>query len=728
MDFLNTAMLWGLAAGSIPLIIHLLNRRRHRVVHWGAMRFLRISYVTRHRRIRIEELILLLLRTLLIMVLVAAMARPFLTSRMFSSAKNHKDLVILLDSSFSMALKDRGASIFDRAREEAEKAVDTLSTGDSVSVILASRTPRPLLSEPSYDFEKVRKALARSHESLSSLDIPRSLDRAFAFLKKGANPVAEILIITDGQRHGWFTGEVNRWKYVAEQLAESKRKPRIYVLTIPRRGTVANLGLGELTLRRTVVGTDRDVRITVNVRNTGEVALGPQRLSFAVDGKQPVPVTVERLLPGTSAPVSFSHRFDTPGSHYVAANLEQDLLPPDDRVYLGLEVLDTLPVLLVDGSSSPDPMKRETLFLASALEPTPKYVVRPTVIAPAALAATDLGAFAAVVLVDVGQLSSEDTTKLEDFVRSGGGLLIVPGEQVKPQIYSTTLWRGGEGLLPAEMLKLEGDAVKRDKPLGIHLSGLTHETMQLLADAEKSDLNQALVYRYVKLAAPAGGAGASVVLRLANGDPLLVEKDFGRGRVMVTACSLDTSWSNLPVCTSYVVLVHELIYYLSSPLLPARNIPAGEPLVVKLDEQTPADEVELLLPMGGLKKLPIERRQGRRTATYLDTTEAGLYEASYRARRGLVKEYYVVNFEPAESDLTLLGSSSREIVSSQTGAKFFADWASLEGALRVGYSIREIWRWLAVLTVVLLVVEVVLTQRFSRRKAAGVEGVQFGTG
>jgi len=217
-------------------------------------------------------------------------------------------------------------------------------------------------------------------------------------------------------------------------------------------------------------------------------------------------------------------------------------------------------------------------------------------------------------------------------------------------------------------------------------------------------------------------------MRLANGDPFLMEKDFGRGRVMVSACSLDASWSNLPLGSSYVVLVHELIYYLSSPLLPARNLPAGEPLVVQLDEKAPAEEVELLLPLGGVRKLPVERRQGRRTATSLETTEAGLYEASYKGSRGAVREYYVVNFEPAESNLAPLGRTLREEVSGRTGTKFFGDWATLEGALRVGENVREIWRWLAALTVLLLVAEVALTRRFSRRKAPGLDGVPFGTG
>jgi hypothetical protein len=728
MDFLNGIMLFGLVAASIPIIIHLLNRRRYRVIEWGAMRFLKQSFITRHRRIRIEELILLALRTLLLVVLVLALARPELISKVFSSSGSRKDMVIVLDSSFSTALKDQGSTIFERERGQALKIVQTLSRGDTVAVVLASRTPRPLLPEPSYDFDKVSEALSRAHESLSSLDMPRSLDRALSILKKGSNPVREIVVITDGQRVGWAAGDQNRWKYLADELASFKEKPRIYVLNVNRRDTVANFGLSEMTLRRTVVGTDRDVRVEVKVTNTGEVAFGPRRLIFTVDGKAPRPVTIERLMPGASATPAFTTRFTTPGGHFISASLEEDLLPADDRAYFGLEVLESLPVLLVDGRPSPDnPSARETLFLEAVLQPTPQYVVKPTVISPSALADADLGLYRSVVLANVGQLSSADAAKLEDYVRKGGGLLIAPGDQVTPELLNTVLYKRGEGLMPAEVVGMVGDLAKRDKPFAPNMSGLTHQTLRLIAQPDKSDLADTRVYRYFKMSA-SGTAGAGVIARLNNGDPLLVEKSYGRGRVVAAACPLDGDWSNLPLRASYVVLAHELIYYLSSPLLPARNIPAGEPLVVKLDEKSPADEVEVALPMGRREKVAVERREGSRVAIFAGTAEAGLYEVAYRGNRGPVHEYYVVNFDPAESDLTPLGTSSREIVTNQTGAKFYSDWSSIEGALKAGEGKREIWRWLAVFTVVLLLVEIVLTRLFSGRRAAADKGVTFGTG
>ena len=726
MGFLNLVMLWGLVAASIPIIIHLLNRRRYRVIDWGAMRFLKMSVVTRHRRLKIEELILLILRTLLIVLLVLALARPLIMG--LSTAEARRDVVIILDGSMSMSLKEGPPSLFDRARDAARETLRTLRPADSVGVVLGTRSPRALLPELSYDREKVDRALQRSHESLSSFDAIKALDRAFAMLRKGSNPNAEILVITDGQRYGWYTTDSNRWRYVAEQMADLPHKPRITVLALERHGDISNFSIGEIALRRTVVGTDRDVRVTVSVRNTGDRAFGPEQVSFAVDGKNPRLAGADRLDPGTSSSVPFLHRFSAPGSHYIVAELpkDHDQIGLDDRAWFGLEVLDSLPVLLVDGSGSIAPSDRATAFLDAALAPTQQYVIRPSVVTPAGFSAVDLAHYRAVVLADVPSLTPADTAKLEDFVRAGNGLLIAPGARVKPEVYNASLWKEGEGLLPAQMISVAGDPASRDKPFMLHLSGLTHETLQLLADPERSDLQETQIWRYFKLAPPAGTAGSAVILRLEGGDPFLVEKDFGRGRVLMTSAPLDASWSNLFMRTSFVVLTHEMVYYLSSPLIPARNVPAGEPLVVSLDEATLATAVDVNLPMGGQRTLPVERREGRRVAVLADTNEGGLYEVAYTGRRGEVKEYYVVNVEPEESDLTPLSNSARETLQGRPGMTFYTDWARVEASLKAGQGTREFWRWLAILTVLMLIVEIALTRWFSRRRASEVEGVQFG--
>ena len=138
---LNPLMAWiGAAAVSVPSIIHLLNRRKFERVVWAAMRFLRVSVEQNQRRIRVEDMLLLALRCLLLLLLGLALARPTIRSvaagGWFGQAKVTS--VVLLDNSYSMSAADGAKSRFENAKEAAVKAIDSLPAGSSVSVLLAS--------------------------------------------------------------------------------------------------------------------------------------------------------------------------------------------------------------------------------------------------------------------------------------------------------------------------------------------------------------------------------------------------------------------------------------------------------------------------------------------------------------------------------------------------------------------------------------------------------------
>src|SRR5436309_5168852 len=110
-------MLIGLAGIAIPIIIHLLNRKRFQVVDWGAMQFLQLSETTR-RRILIEELLLLLLRMGLIALFVVALAAPWFDSPALARfGGGDRDVVLIFDGSYSMGFRDKGPSAHDAAKE-----------------------------------------------------------------------------------------------------------------------------------------------------------------------------------------------------------------------------------------------------------------------------------------------------------------------------------------------------------------------------------------------------------------------------------------------------------------------------------------------------------------------------------------------------------------------------------------------------------------------------------
>src|SRR5689334_218980 len=159
--FLNPGFLGALALVSIPLIIHLLRRRKLKVIRWAAMEFLRQSQKKQSRRLRIEEIILLILRMLIVAIAVLAFTRPVLRSLgvplLSQNARVHA--IIVLDNSFSMGYRHAdGKTSWERAQTAANDILTSiLKPGDSASLVLLSNKPEALVNAPSYDLKLVQQ-------------------------------------------------------------------------------------------------------------------------------------------------------------------------------------------------------------------------------------------------------------------------------------------------------------------------------------------------------------------------------------------------------------------------------------------------------------------------------------------------------------------------------------------------------------------------------------------
>ena len=198
MSFLNPIMLAGLAAVSVPIIIHLLNRRKFRKVTWAAMRFLQNAIEQNQRRMRIEDMILLALRCLLLAFLALALARPAIlsdASAVFGQSKVTG--VIILDNSMSMGMSDGTGTRFEKARRAAEQALDSMPSGSATAVLLASDVVQAVIPEPTFDLNLARKALREAPLTDRATDIFPALSRAIDTLKDRLALRKEIYLVTD---------------------------------------------------------------------------------------------------------------------------------------------------------------------------------------------------------------------------------------------------------------------------------------------------------------------------------------------------------------------------------------------------------------------------------------------------------------------------------------------------------------------------------------------------
>ena len=252
---LNPLMAWiGAFAVSVPIIIHLLNKRKFERVVWAAMRFLRLSVEQNQRRMRIEDLLLLALRCLLLLLLGLALARPTIRSLGAGGWLGQAKVtsVVLLDNSYSMSAADGAKSRFENAKEAAVKAIDSLPAGSSVAVLLASdATPSGPIPEPTFDLDLARRTVRDAKVCDRSTNLYPAVKTAVDTLKNRRAGAREIYLVTDTQALGW-----KQFTDIRNALEEVRREVRAHV--VRGQAVVIDLGGHRMPALALELGVERD--------------------------------------------------------------------------------------------------------------------------------------------------------------------------------------------------------------------------------------------------------------------------------------------------------------------------------------------------------------------------------------------------------------------------------------------------------------------------------------
>jgi hypothetical protein len=739
MEFLNAAILFGLAAMAIPIAIHIFSRRRFEKINWGAMQFLRTSYAQRSRYILLEELILLLLRVGVLGLLVLALARPLLKNPYFAAGKTgmHQDAAVILDVSSSMSLRQEQQTTFERGLTRTREILGELSRGDSAAVILGSSLPNAIPGRLTFDREELAAALDRSAVSAGSFDAAGSLNLAVELLRKGTNPWKRIFVVTDGQRTGWDLANTRRWEYIAKSAEEGKLSPDVHVYLLPRQSDpITNVVLEHPDLSRPVVGTDRPVSISVRVTNKGATSVPPSAVEFSLDAKPFSTSPIPALSPGSGAFAKSQHHFREPGFHVLNIRwIGQDELPVDNFSTVALKVHEHLNVLIVDGAPSASKLESASAYIQAALQPS--GLISPSTADSGELIRTfvkpvvdfkrdDIAGMDVVILANVSGLPKEVGERLKQFVAGGGGLIIAPGSRAEDKRYSELFGPGTERWLPAKMERPSGlDEAKKQTAIG-HCQ-LSHSIFRALQEDQTSDLQEVRVYRWWKLTPPAESEDSNVPARLKSGDPLLVEAPRGRGRVIISAIPFDSDWSDITGKNAFVPLMHEMVHYLTASGIGQWNIEMGQTFYADLPERFAGARGEVILPDGRNEQIYVETDGWKYFIRWGQTAQPGLYVVRFAKEESAGKTekankdsalemYFVVKPDPAESDMAMLSEEEKEKIRTWTRADFHQTEESFDQAVNASRPGQEIWQWLALAVLGILLIEIAMTRRIARRR------------
>lgn len=734
LAFLNPMLLAALPLCAIPIVIHLLNRRRFHRVPWAAMEYLLAAMKRNRKRLRMEQWLVLLLRTLAVLFLVALVSRPQLGGGGILSSRTHH--VIVLDDSASTTQRSGSTTVFEKAQERLRAIVEELSSrrgGDLVSLVRTSRPAQPDLWGQRIGPETARRVAAMQKEWTVGDGAP-DLGQVLASAVKRATEVldaarTEYVLVTDRRAQDWATEDDKPKPSMVAAIASFRAEERLTVVGIGAPPT--NLAVVDVRPVDRLAIAGVPVALAVDVQNFGLDPSGPTTVSVEVDGQSRIVQQVPPLAPGERVALPIDHTFHHAGFHRIDAQLEAtEQYPLDDRRTLALDVREKSRVLLVDGQ--PDEDEGETFYLQAAMEMI-ESGIEPTVVTDTTLAETDLEPFDLVWLCNVQAPSAAICQRLEAWVASGGGLVIACGNQVDAARYHELMWRDGKGLLPLPLGEVAGDP---DRPEGAVLVGRDHpvcagvgEVMDLLI------ANVVLVKRWLGVVEdPAHPASVVIRIRDADGPPLLVTRPFGGGGGEVALCtvSADKFWSNLPVTDLFVVLANQLHRFgarrrdlAGENLLPdgvyrLQLDPAHHRADVTVraatdggDEHTlTATEVAGQPPASGAAAVPAPLTLA---LPMTDLRQLGAYEVDLARHDGVVERRLFARNPPlAESRLAgLLDTSFARLYPPELHGRvvFAGDGAGAGAAGDEG----ELWQLLAFALLAGLLLESLLAWRFGRR-------------
>lgn len=676
MGWLAPTFFAGLLAVAVPVVIHMINRERKETVPFPSLMFLRKIPYRSVRRQKLRHLALLALRCLAILIMVAAFARPFLSGRAAPAAggSDGREVVIVLDRSYSMAHGGRWQRALDAARTVASQ----IRAVDRVSVVTFGTTASQVV-EPTSTPGRVEGVLSTLRPSSEPTRYAAGLRMAGQLLGASQSSRKEIILITDFHRFGWSASD------------EVSIPTGVAVRTIDvSRGETDDVAVASVSVARTQAGERTRATVTARATNLGNAPRTVDAtLDFAgrrVDSRR---VTVPAR---GSAQIVFAGTPITSDAARGIVQITSDSQPSNDVFHFVVAEETGASALIVE--PSPRGRQNQSLFLTRALSVADDPPVRVENKTSSTIAPVDLRGRTLVVLNEAELPGGTMGNQLRVLVNAGAMLLVAPGERSMTNVPPE--WRA---MLPASI----GPIVERGAAgrwASVDFSNALFEPFR----ASRADFSSVSVTRYRTLEPR---DSAQVIARLDDGAPLLVEKAVGSGRVLIWAGTLDAAWTDLPFHPLFVPLMHQL----------ARRSLAGR-------ESRAWFTAPHALDLGSEGRAVVESPSGARTRLFPDSgratvelRERGFYEVRSGATAIGAGRPIAVNVDLTESDLSHMDPAElvAAVTSRGTNGTQNAVNAPFAGTAEELERRQAIWWYLLLAAMILLAAETLLSNRLSRR-------------
>jgi hypothetical protein len=692
-SLLAPLFLAGLVALAIPVIIHLTQKTKKEAIPFPSLMFLsRVPYKTTRRQ-QIRHWWLFLLRSAAIVILVVAFARPWLESDAIGGLglESAREVVVMVDQSYSMAYGDR----WERARVAARGVVEGLGPEDHGTLVLFSDRTQ-VVQDHAGDGVALRAAIDAASVSAGVTRYVLPLQVAEQILFESQLPIREAVLITDFQRVGW-EGEDDI------QLPQGAVLRRIDVT----EGEPTNVAVTDVTLDRSYRSGRERVAVLARVVNQGQDSVSNAQITLSIDGEQTASQAIS-VGPNDSEVIRFP-AFAMPQREVRGSvQIADDALPVDNSFRFVLSPGQSISVLVLEHANAG---RDESLYLTRALgigsePPHTVNVRRVTAFQP-----SDLDGRSVVILNDAPFPRGTGGRRLREFVNDGGGLLVVLGARSR-----TGSWpEDASDLLPGAI----GVPVDRlaDRGGTLSVTDYDHPVFDVFSAPRSGDFSEARYFRYRRVQ---DDGRAAVLARFDDGNIALAELQVGNGKVLVWTSDLSNSWNDLPVQPVFLPTIHQIVRHLARYAPQQPWFTAGPVLDLSQYLATGVSDIdvaELAAPMELIVESPKGDREIRQVGNapeYLPLDQQGFYKVR-RPEDSDPLGTIAVNLDITESDLTRL--DPEQLVSAVTYQGTASSTVNLAATLTPSDKERRqgLWWYLLVAVLLIMVAESVISNRVSSK-------------
>jgi hypothetical protein len=679
MTFLNPFVLFGLLAASLPVLFHLFAQRRARRVEFTSLRFLQKLEKSAMRQVKIRQILLLIIRTLLVVAIVLAFARPAIKGYLgsfFGSSHANTSLVLLFDNSASMSRSDERGELFKRAKESAKQIVSIVEDGDDVAIIPLADIQRG----KEYRASHGRKDALAAIEEIRLADRPAELDDGFHIaaqvLVTSKNVNKEVYLLSDDQEGNYQVGPQDTAHSATHAPNQDSShilrlfdgSTRVFHVAIGEEGRSSlNLAIDSLKPISTILEPGRPVQFAAWVRNTTDVPAQNAVLSLFYNDERVAEQSISAIQPNSTERVSLTGPTHGSGIIAVRAELEPDALPFDNHRFAVLDVPASRRIALFVDTPN------DAIFVRLALEqslaeggnvPFSTEVHRLDELR--SLPALQSRLDGIMVWIGKSGLESADAQAFKEYVSGGHGASVFLMPDIDIKSYNAAM--ASVAGLP-QISSVNGASGDNAHYASFAEIDLSHPFFPGMFDAQSTGasairgIESPKVYEYYQVGVPK----SDELIGLSEGASFLSEIRSGKGAILLYSVPPTLQFSDFPRKSIFLPLIRRTAAYISAihSQLDESAEPAfvtTEPFDVFLPELRGVQSGSTLLvkgPAGLSMRAPTRVDAEGHIRIHLDDAPAsGIYRVYADAEAHDAIAAFAVNTESGESDLKRASQSA----------------------------------------------------------------------